>query len=106
MAVAGIFVFATLMFLVFDRLVEHRQKILLTKATHTTEILSSIYPSNIRDQLLAERSKKDSGGNTKSAEFLAPNHRLKSFLSSSEKNHIAGVDQADLQPLADLFPHT
>ena len=108
-AVAGIFLFTALMFLIYDRLVECRQRILLKKATKTTEILSSIYPSNIRDKLLAEHERKEGGrggktGKGNGGEFLAPNHRLKSFLSNGGKDNGAG--QAGLQPLADLFPHT
>ena len=43
-AVAGIFVFAIFMFLVYDRLVERRQKLILDKAVQSTAIVSSLFP--------------------------------------------------------------
>jgi Adenylate and Guanylate cyclase catalytic domain len=106
-AVAGIFVFTVLLFVAFDRLVECRQRILLKKATQTTEILSSIYPANIRDKLLAEHSTGVDGKKSENSDILAPNHRLKSFLNNSDKdpNSTNGL-QASMQPLADLFPNT
>jgi hypothetical protein len=100
MAVAAIFVVIAIMFFVFDRLVEKRQSILLNKATQSNAILASIYPKNIRDRLLedAERKGKRSG------DLIAPNHRLKSFLTGGEGGPMD--DPMGLQPLADLFPHT
>ncbi|CAB9528546.1 Receptor-type guanylate cyclase gcy [Seminavis robusta] len=113
-AVAGIFIFTALMFLIYDRLVERRQKIILSKATHSTAILSSIYPKNIRDRLLEDAERKDKEGNgsgkkngnnsNSPGDFMAPNHRLKSFLSGSAAGSMDGTSGG--QPLADLFPHT
>jgi hypothetical protein len=102
-SVAGIFLFTTIVFFLFDRLVERRQSVILSKATQSTAILSSIYPKNIRDQLMAD-AEKDMGKGKNSGDAIAPNHRLKSFLSRGDGG--STEDPMGLQPLADLFPHT
>lgn len=102
-AVAGVFVFTAFMFICFDRLVERRQQILLNKATQSTAILTSLYPKAIRDRLLRDAEEQAKAKVGKGGDFIAPNHRLKSFLTGSEKfqDH-----PGNMQPIADLFPHT
>jgi hypothetical protein len=97
--VGGIFIFTAIMFVLYDRLVERRQQLLLRKATQSSAILASLFPKTIRDQLMAEAEEnhtKDKGDG-----FRAPNHRLKSFLS----NDGDAVDDKSQKPIADLFPH-
>ena len=99
-AVAGIFLFTALMFLFYDRLVERRQKIILTKATNSNTILSTLFPKTIRDRLMEDVEREQGKG----GELMAPSHRLKTFLAGDDKSK----DQMGLQraPIADLFPHT
>jgi class 3 adenylate cyclase len=95
LAVAMIFVFTAVMFLVYDRFVERRQRVVLAKATQSTAIVSSLFPKQVRDRLLQTESDKKSG-NVASA----PNNRLKSFLTGDDTENDGGG-----QPIADLFPH-
>jgi class 3 adenylate cyclase len=87
-AVAMVFVFTACMFLVYDRLVERRQKLVLMKATQSTAIVKSLFPKNVRDRMMEETI-----GDSQ-------NNRLKSFLKGDSKDEDVG-----LQPIADLFPH-
>jgi hypothetical protein len=91
-SVALVFILTACMFLVYDRLVERRQSVVLRIAEQTTAIVASLFPKNVRDRLLA-------GASDKNNKSLAPNSRLKSFLNGSE------VDDKSSQPIADLFPH-
>jgi hypothetical protein len=50
-AVVAIFVFASFVFLLYDYLVERRQRVVLKKAVHSTAIVDSLFPSNVRDRL-------------------------------------------------------
>lgn len=45
LSIAAVFVFTILMFIVYDRLVERRQRIVLAKATQSTAIVSSLFVS-------------------------------------------------------------
>jgi len=84
------------MFLVYDRMVERRQDIVMRQASKTTAIVSSLFPESVTKRLLAEKSSNDD------RKFLSPNKRLQTFLTSD------GEDQQIMQakPIADLFPYT
>jgi class 3 adenylate cyclase len=94
-AVAMVFVFTAILFLVYDRLVERRQVLILAKATQSTAIVSSLFPKQVRDRLMQTENDRKGG-----PVALASNHRLKTFLTGDDKaNDVGG------QPIADLFPH-
>jgi class 3 adenylate cyclase len=86
-AVAMVFLFTAAMFLVYDRLVERRQRLVLMKAAQSTAIVSSLFPRNVRDRMMEE-----TGGDSQ-------NSRLKSFKGDSKDEDVGS------QPIADLFPH-
>ena len=55
-----VFAFTILLFLFYDRLVEHRQNLVLKKAVQSTAIVSSLFPKNVRDRLIQSQTKGDS----------------------------------------------
>jgi Adenylate and Guanylate cyclase catalytic domain len=93
--VVAVFVFMAFMFLLYDRLVERRQNIVLNQAVQSSAIVSSLFPQNVADRLMQQKSNSSPCN-------LSNNKRLKSFLSAS---HNDSNDPND-QPIADLFPHT
>jgi Adenylate and Guanylate cyclase catalytic domain len=88
--VLAVFVFMAFMFLLYDRLVERRQNLVLNQAVQSSAIVSSLFPQNVADRLMQQST------------HMSNNKRLKSFLSDS---HNVSDDLND-QPIADLFPHT
>jgi hypothetical protein len=58
---ALIFAFTSAVFLVYDRLVEKRQKTVMTTAVHTSAIVSSLFPSTVRERLF--ENDNDATGN-------------------------------------------
>jgi len=96
-AVGMVFFYSILMFIFYDRLVESRQRIIMAKATKSTAIVASLFPKNVRDRLLQVEPQRKSGV----LSSLAPTQRVKSFLGGDTN----GVNDADAQPIADLFPH-
>jgi hypothetical protein len=82
--------FAVLLFIVYDRLVEKRQSIVLKSANQSSAIVSSLFPKNVTDRLLESVI----GGSS-----LTAKTRLKSFLTDDEDNQ-------GLLPIADLFLET
>lgn len=102
-AVAMVFVFTAIMFIFYDRLVERRQHIVLSRAVMSTAIVSSLFPKNVRDRLMhMQPSNAENKSRDRAGDFMAPHHRLKSFLT----NKSTGEKDFGLQPIADLFPHT
>jgi Adenylate and Guanylate cyclase catalytic domain len=91
-ATIAIFAFTSLVFCLYDKKVESRQKTVLTTATHSTAIVSSLFPSAVRDQLypLSASTEGDSpeGG-------IATNH-----------NFDGKGEQSKGRPIAELYPDT
>lgn len=58
--VALIFLFTSMVFLVFDYLVERRQKVVMNRAAQSGALVSSLFPEQVQDRLYAEpRPSKD-----------------------------------------------
>lgn len=95
-AVAAIFLFTAAMFFVYDRLVARRQKIIMRRAIKSSAIVASLFPKRVRDQLMQEKENSTKG--TTNQSYMAPQHRLKSYLG--------GTHDEDLgqKPIAEVFP--
>jgi Adenylate and Guanylate cyclase catalytic domain len=102
-----VFVFTAIMFLVYDRLVERRQNLVLMKAVQSSAIVSSLFPQNVADRLLQQNDVNVG----ESRNTFSSKHRLKSMLNGDIKSSDSfqiGHDNATFgsQPIADLFPNT
>lgn len=128
LSITAVFIFTIFMFLVYDRLVERRQRIVLAKATQSTAIVSSLFvselmstplhsvstviltlecsflisslqPKQVRDRLLAVENEKSE--KRKGEVMMTGNHKLKSFLNGNSAPNAV----QDANPIADLFPN-
>jgi hypothetical protein len=79
MAVAIVFAFTAFMFVVYDRLVERRQNLVMRKAQQTTAIVASLFPENVRERLMEQAANKLDEKN-----FVSQNRRLKGYLNGSD----------------------
>jgi Adenylate and Guanylate cyclase catalytic domain len=91
----AIFLFTSLVFILYDYFVERRQTVVLGTATRSSAIVSSLFPSVVRDQLYP----------TRSSSLDTRRGRLQSFLdettgSGSEYQKLVGA------PIAELYPDT
>lgn len=103
-----VFIFTICIFILYNQLVEKRQVLVLTKAVHSTAIVSSLFPKQVHDRLMMQQQqehdeKKQNTNNTS---------RLKSFLSNNNNNNndvtSSGIPVGGgttSRPIADLFPH-
>lgn len=94
LSVGLVFLFTAAVFVVYNRLVERRQTIVLTQATQSTEIVASFLPDAVQRRLLGDGNEVDAKG-----EYSSPMKRLKTFLAE-------GDDNGQAKPIADLFPYT
>ena len=90
LCIAFVFLLTAGTFFIYDRLVENRQRVVVSTAKQSTDIIGNLFPEAIRDRLMQADN----------SNFLSPNQRLKSFLSGGSE----GTEEA--KPIADLFPHT
>lgn len=91
-AVSMVFLFSIGLFVLYSYLVEKRQQIVLKKAAQSTAIVSSMFPKQIRDQLLED-------DHDKRTRTMSSSNKITSFLNSTANgNNIFGGSQ-----IADLY---
>jgi hypothetical protein len=94
----AIFVFTALVFIAYDKLVAKRQRKVMETAIQSTAIVSSLFPSNIRDRLMEDNNVNKVHPNL----LFQPNKsRLRTYLNDGEPN----FDHSS-KPIADLFTDT
>ena len=111
-----VFFFTSVVFMIYDSLVQRRQVKVHTAAVKSNAIVSSLFPAEIRDRLFQQQNESDNKGSSgKNGLFDATTSKLrqKSFLENEEDdeaqtggaNH-SSPDMYDTKPIADLFPNT
>jgi hypothetical protein len=93
-AVVLVFVFTAFVFFSYDKLVETRQRKVLKTAQKSDAIVSSLFPSHIRDKLMEEGSQEG-----KSPSYQTTKLTMKTFVSGGQP---CEVEKS--RPIADLFP--
>ena len=89
--VAMTFVFTSLVFLAYDFWVERRQKVVLTSANKSNAIVTSLFPSNVRDRMYNADDSKAS-------------HSAKTWETRTDTE--LGNSSLKGPPIADLFPNS
>eukprot|EP00977_Amphora_coffeiformis_P013348 scaffold3471_cov175-Amphora_coffeaeformis.AAC.22 len=99
--IATTFVLVTIIFFVYDFLVQERNTKLVQKAAKSNAIVSSMFPSTIRDRLIGQDNELDGKSHKKKTKSL------KAFMVSGDRtgSDDDGPDIAS-KPLADLFLET
>eukprot|EP00934_Nitzschia_sp_Nitz4_P008421 Nitzschia sp. Nitz4//scaffold32_size149145//103969//107607//NITZ4_002893-RA/size149145-augustus-gene-0.52-mRNA-1//-1//CDS//3329548111//8411//frame0 len=95
----SIFAFTSLVFGLYDWIVEKRQRRVLSAAVRSSAIVSSLFPKNVRDRLMeCEVQSSNIGASQK--------HRLKTFMSNDATHNANESSNDDMgnRPIADLFP--
>ena len=96
-----IFLVTTAVFLLYDYLVERRQKLVMRTAMRSTAIVSSLFPSNVRDQLDIDNTESESQPLKR---ISTTKKRLQNFLT--EGDTVEGKTVVRTAPIAELFPET
>lgn len=96
-SVAMVFVFTAVMFIIYDRLVERRQRLVVATAQQSSAIVDSLFPGTIRERLMKQ--------SVEGINYLSPNNRIKSFLNNGQEIEEGGMSE-DGDVIADLFPFT
>ena len=99
MIAVGIFVFTALVFIGYDKLVSMRQKKVMSTAVQSTTIVSSLFPSNVRDRLMEGNIDAKPVNKVTGSMFQPTKSRLRTFLNDGDSSN-------DMKPIADLFTDT
>jgi Adenylate and Guanylate cyclase catalytic domain len=90
-------VFTSIVFLAYDAVIEKRQRKVMQSATRSSAIVSSLFPSKVRNRLYDESLPK---ANEKE---LSTQNRLKNFMAKTEQRSVEPINTG---PIADLFEST
>lgn len=93
-AMMFVFVITAAIFTLYDFWVERRQKIVMTNAVQTHNVVSSLFPANVREQVMEQAQQQQQKRTTKS-------DRKDAFLTEN----ISAALQSS-KPIADLFHET
>eukprot|EP00934_Nitzschia_sp_Nitz4_P009338 Nitzschia sp. Nitz4//scaffold173_size47512//39053//44677//NITZ4_007167-RA/size47512-processed-gene-0.41-mRNA-1//-1//CDS//3329538829//9328//frame0 len=99
MILAGAMLFSCAMFILYDYLVERRQRIVLTSALKSGAVVASLFPKEVRDRLYEEQIGKADDGTKKKAQFLAEESE------SSNKVGLEELEEEECMAIADLYPN-
>ena len=101
MIVASSFSFMAATFFIYDLLVRRRNRVVSSAAAASDAIVTSMFPSNIRDRLYAEAA------NGRLSELSTTKKDLSSFLQSGgTESQVDEKGRFKTKPIADLFPET
>lgn len=103
MTVAAVFILTTAVFIFYDMMVEKRQQMVLDTAKRSTAIVSSIFPKNVRDQLMGAPVQ---GNATKLRSLMnsTSEHNNNRFMDDSKGKEFSMDTLGSGGPIADLFP--
>jgi class 3 adenylate cyclase len=104
--IAAVFIATEMVFCVYVQYVQRRQNKVMATALRTNAIVSSLFPSNVRDRILKDAEEQaEREMNTKSS-FVNAKHRLKNFLEDEPEDLRQSTNVFSTKPIADLFPET
>lgn len=97
--VVAVFFFTAMIFMSYDFLVQRRQRKIMALAKRSTKIVSSLFPSAVRDRIIRDAEHQAELEIQKKGKFRGTNAQLKSFLDESPNAY--GLQ--DSKPIAELF---
>jgi hypothetical protein len=105
--VVMVFLFTTVVFMAYDLMIYRRQAKLVFTAERTKAIVSSLFPKEVHDRILAEAEAQAFKEEAAKRTFgFAPKAQLKEFLADGAAQEHSGDSIFKTKPIADLFPST
>jgi hypothetical protein len=103
--IASLFLGMSIVFFTYDRFIQYRNEKVVSAAARSNSLVSSLFPSNVRARLLAEKGTEDDKNKGRND----PNRStLKGFLAgeTQQDTEMQDADVYKSKPIADLFPET
>jgi class 3 adenylate cyclase len=102
---AGVFIATGAVFVIYVLFVQRRQNKIVATAHRTNAIVSSLFPSNVRDRILQEAQEQVDRDVNNRYSLVAAKYRLKNFLED-DPGQAGSMNVFGTKPIADLFPET
>jgi Adenylate and Guanylate cyclase catalytic domain len=128
LAIAGVFLFTAAIFIIYNCLVERRQKVVMDRAVKSSAVVQSLFPETVQQRLYEEAENtlnEDNNNNTKSlrktnnSTWKNPSHANQNNNNNNVDQFMTGEGSTELThtntaggslsstsgaPIADLFP--
>jgi Adenylate and Guanylate cyclase catalytic domain len=102
-----IFAFTSLVFVLYDLRVEHRQRKVMSAAVNSSAIVSSLFPSTVRDQLYPTPHQRDGRSTQPPGQRVRNDSHFNTRLSSTPSPDIEQIPMAlAANPNAQFYPNT
>ena len=94
-----IFVFTSILFIIYGSKVERQQQVIVSTAARSNAVLSSLFPSSVRDKLLQQQDNNITNvvGSSSTVpaigagSFQSPNHKYHHITKTTNKNKTTGL---------------
>jgi hypothetical protein len=93
--VLGVFLFTSIVFVLYDWIVERRQKLVMTTATRADRLVSSLFPKEVKEQLYEKNA----------SEELSPEDHITEFMGATNPDTKRG-SYISVNPIANLYEET
>jgi hypothetical protein len=100
------FGFTAFVYILYDKMVQRRQKKVLSTAARSTAIVKSLFPKGVGQRLIDEAEERDAAKNDTRASFSGQKSHLKEYLTNGAGDWDKRDQPRHSKPLADLFPQT
>jgi Adenylate and Guanylate cyclase catalytic domain len=107
-SVVGVFIFVSLVFSIYDFMVERRQRIVLDTAQTTSTIVSSLFPENVKEKLLEATRNQTimDDKSTKNSSISSRHYKNKNIMSTKDGKNKSDTNSHYTVPLAESYPNT
>jgi hypothetical protein len=107
MVVLAVFVITSLAFIFFDCVQQRRQQQIMNTARRQNQLVSSLFPTQIQNQLMEEYEMKEALSKREKKYNKSGSAGLRSFLDDRSTHSSGSLHQiTSTKPIADLFPET
>ena len=90
-----VFLFSSLVFMMYDWLVERRQTVVMTSANNADAVVSSLFPAEVKEKLYKEKS-----------ESMRQGHGTENGAGVTEFMGVANPEATSVSPIAKNYPET
>ena len=104
--VCFVFIFTSLIFVVYDRLVERRQRMVMESAQTSDAIVSSLFPSKVKEKLYHKKDEVRSMDEIKFSSRTVLNGDPRMSISALPNHYGDDMNHAIGPPIAELYPET
>ena len=106
LSIVSVFLFTVAVFIAYDRFVERRQKLVMKTAVQSSDVVSKLFPENVRERLYEKEQSKGKLSQSKGQLGVGNRTMLKQFAGNSDSSITSSARLRGAgKPIADEYLH-